>query len=60
MDGRTIAVLDLYNVDEEYLSNIFNEGIKQMLHRERLSGEAACSVLKKIGLTQALRRKALL
>jgi hypothetical protein len=43
---RTIAVLDLYNVDEEYLSNIFNEGIKKMLHRERLSGEAACSVLK--------------
>jgi hypothetical protein len=43
---RTIAVLDLYNVDEEYLSNIFNGGIKKMLHLERLSGEAACSVLK--------------
>ncbi|MBU0698374.1 MAG: hypothetical protein KKE59_02945, partial [Proteobacteria bacterium] len=44
---RTIAVLDLYNVDEEYLSNIFDEGIKKMLHRERLSGEAAYSVLEK-------------
>ena len=43
---RTIAVLDLYNVDEEYLSNIFDEGITKMLHLERLSGEAACSVLK--------------
>ena len=43
---RTIAVLDLYNVDEEYLSNIFKEGIKKMLHLEHLSGEAACSVLK--------------
>ena len=43
---KTIAVLDLYNVDEEYLSNIFDEGIKKMLHLERLSGEAACSVLK--------------
>ena len=44
---RTIVVLDLYNVDEEYLSNIFKEGIKKMLHLEHLSGEAACSVLKK-------------
>ena len=43
---RTIAVLDLYNVDEEYLSNIFDEGITKMLHRERLSGETACSVLE--------------
>ena len=34
-------------MDEEYLSNIFDEGIKNMLRRERLSGEAACSVLKK-------------
>jgi len=42
---RTIAVLDLYNVDEEYLSNIFDEGITKMLHREGLSGETACSVL---------------
>jgi len=42
---RTIAVLDLYNVDEEYLSNIFDEGITKMLHLEGLSGEAACSVL---------------
>lgn len=44
---RTIAVLDLYNVDKEYLSNIFDEGIKKMLHWERLSGEAACYILKK-------------
>ena len=44
---RTIAVLDLYNTDEEYLSNIFEEGIKKMLHREHLSGEVACSVLEK-------------
>jgi len=43
---RTIAVFNLYNVDEEYLSNIFKEGIKKMLCREHLSGEAACSVLK--------------
>ena len=42
----TIAVLDLYNVDEGYLSNIFEEGIKKMLHREGLSGEVACSVLE--------------
>ena len=31
---------------EGYLSNIFDEGIKKMLHRERLSGEVACSVLE--------------
>jgi hypothetical protein len=43
---RTIAVLDLYNVDEDYLSNIFHEGIKKMLHREHLSGEEACSILE--------------
>ncbi|MFO7984984.1 MAG: hypothetical protein R6U38_03905 [Desulfatiglandaceae bacterium] len=43
---RTIAVLDLYNVDETYLSNIFDEGIRKMLHREGLSGEAACAVLE--------------
>ncbi len=43
---RTIAVLDLYNVDEKYLSNIFHEGIKNMLLRERLLGEAACSILE--------------
>lgn len=42
---RTIAVLDLYNEDEGYLSSIFDEGIRKMLHRERLSGEAACSIL---------------
>ena len=42
----TIAVLDLYNVDEKYLSNIFHEGIKAMLSRECLSGEAACSILE--------------
>lgn len=45
----TIAVLDLYNVDENYLSNIFHEGIKKMLHREHLSGEAACSILENYG-----------
>ena len=43
---RTIAVLDLYNVNEKYLSNIFHEGIKNMLLRERLSGETACSILE--------------
>ena len=43
---RTIALLDLFNVDEEYLSNIFHEGIKTMLSRERLSGETACSILE--------------
>lgn len=43
---RTIAVLDLYNVDETYLSNIFDEGIRKMLHREGLLGEAACAVLE--------------
>ena len=32
--------------DEGYLSNIFDEGIKKMLHRERLSGDAACSILE--------------
>lgn len=42
----TIAVLDLYNVDEKYLSGIFHEGIKAMLSREGLSGEAACSILE--------------
>ena len=46
---RTIAVLDLYNTDEEYLSNIFDEGIRKMLHRERLSGETACSILENYG-----------
>ncbi len=46
---RTIAVLDLYNVDEKYLSNIFDEGIKKMLCLERLSGEAACSILENYG-----------
>jgi hypothetical protein len=43
---RTIAVLDLYNVDEDYLSGIFHEGIKKMLHREHLSRDAACSILE--------------
>ena len=43
---RTIAVLDLYNVDENYLSNIFHEGLKKMLKREHLSGDAACSILE--------------
>jgi len=38
----TLAVLDLYNVDETYLSNIFLEGIEKLLSRERLSGERAC------------------
>jgi len=46
---RTIAVLDLYNIDENYLSNIFHEGIKKMLHREHLSGEGACSILENYG-----------
>ena len=46
---RTIAVLDIYNIDEDYLLNIFHEGIKKMLHREHLSGDAACSILKNYG-----------
>ena len=43
---KTMVVLDLYNTDERYLSNIFHEGIKSMLLRECLSGEAACSILE--------------
>ena len=43
---KTIAVLDLYNLDENYISNIFHEGIKKMLHQEHLSGEGACSILE--------------
>ena len=27
---RTIAVLDLYNVDKDYLTGMFNEGITKM------------------------------
>ncbi len=42
---RTMVVLDLYNVDEKYLSNVFHEGIKRMHLRERLLGEPACSIL---------------
>jgi hypothetical protein len=43
---RTIAVLDLYNVDEDYLSTIFHEGIEKMFRHEHLSGDAACSILE--------------
>jgi hypothetical protein len=46
---RTISVLDLYNVDEDYLSTIFHEGIEEMLRHEHLSGEAACSILENYG-----------
>ena len=46
---RTIAVLDLYNVDEDYLSTIFHEGITKILRHEHLSGEAACSILENYG-----------
>ncbi len=42
----TIAVLDLYNVDEDYLSSIFHEGITKMLKHEKLSGDTACSILE--------------
>ncbi len=41
-----MVVVDLYNTDERYLTNIFHEGIKNTLLREHLSGEAACSVLE--------------
>ena len=45
--GRhTIAVLDLYNVDEEYLSGVFHRGLKTLLHRKGLSGKAACAILE--------------
>ena len=42
---RTIAVLDLYNVDEDYLTKIFHEGIAKMLKFENLTGDAAQSLL---------------
>ena len=41
-----IAVLDLYNVDEGCLSSIFHKGIKTLLQRKGLSGEAACAILE--------------
>ena len=42
---RTIAVLGLYNVDEDYLTQIFHEGILKMLKLEKLSGDSARSLL---------------
>ena len=40
-----IAVHDLYNIDEEYLTKIFHEGIAKMLQYENLTGNAVQSLL---------------
>ena len=42
----TIAVLDLYNDDEEYLTGIFQKGIKTLLNRNGLSGVSACAIIE--------------
>ena len=47
----TITILDLYNVDENYQSGIFQEGIKAMLSRECLSGEERVLFLKTMIMT---------
>ena len=41
-----MAVLDLYNVDEECLSGIFRRGIQMLLQRKGLSGREACAILE--------------
>ncbi len=43
---KTLANLDLYNTDEEYLANIFREGIKNMLHDEHLEKNITYSILQ--------------
>jgi len=37
LSGKTLAVLDLYNVDEQYLTEIFYEGIAKLLKQKRFS-----------------------
>ena len=38
---KTLAVLDLYNVDEQYLTDIFHEGIAKLLKQKHLSDKIA-------------------
>ena len=44
-DERTLVVFDLYNTDEQYLSDIFRKGIEKLLKQKNFLEKGAFSIL---------------
>jgi hypothetical protein len=45
-DERTLMVIDLYNTDEQYLSDIFRKGIEKLLKQKNFLEKGAVPTLE--------------